>query len=67
MVVVRRKSRKCGDERDCGSTTTNYNDPLVSVINIVGPFLWMDDAPAEEFHPRPLRRVTVLIVVIAGA
>ncbi len=64
---VCRALRHCGNNGYRRSSAADHDNPLAFVIEIRRPFLRMDECPAESLHPVPLRQISAVVVVIAGA
>ena len=56
-----------GDERDGCRPAADDHDALACVVEIFGPLLRVHYRSAEPLDAGPLRRVTALVIVVAGA
>ena len=55
------------DERHGGRAAADDDDALALVVDVGRPLLRVHDAAAEALAPGELRRVALLVVVVAGA
>ena len=56
-----------GHQGHCGCAAADHDHPLAGPVDVVGPLLGMHDATLEGLDAREMRRVTVFVVVVAGA
>lgn len=56
-----------GSEGDGGGAAADQHDPLACHIECVGPVLRVDDRAREAFDAREIRRVGLVVAVVAGA
>ncbi len=49
-----------------GRPRPDHHDPLADVVEVLGPFLGMDDRPGEAFPASELRRVALPVAVVPG-
>ena len=55
------------DQRHRGGAAADHHHPLALVLGLLGPVLGMDDLPLEGLDPGELRRVALVIAVVAAA
>ena len=59
--------RHGGNERDRGGAAADDHDPLVGVVDVLGPLLRVDDWAGEALHALEVRRVALVVAVVAAA
>ena len=55
------------NERHCRCATSDHNNPLAAIFQVLRPFLRMHDLAAESLHSRPARHVAFRVVVVTAA
>src|SRR5579872_1675167 len=61
--------RRLGERRDQGDsrrTAANHDHPFSGIVQIFRPLLRMHDAPGEALNARPLWRIAMRVVIVAG-
>ena len=64
---VRRGLGHRGDERDGGRAAADHHDLLAGVVDVIGPLLWMHDLSGEALGALEVRRVALVVAVVAAA
>ena len=58
--------RQRRDQADRGRSAADHHNPLPRIVERVRPVLWMHHLPGEVLDPPEVRRVRLVVVVIAG-
>lgn len=57
-------ARKCGNQRDCGCTASNYYNAFVLINKIVWPMLWVHYLAAIFLLTLKYGPVSLLVIII---